>query len=220
MIVLFALLGAAAGWLIELLADDLLRFSSLPHPATIFRLPALLTLRSNARYADAGIELFTGCLFALLYGLHGISTETLWLMLVSLLFVLIAVMDYRYQIVLNVLTYPGLIAALVVNIALLHIPALNVLLGVVFAFLIFYLAAMVKPGGLGGGDVKLAALIGAILGFPQVLGALLVGALASALIIVVMLLRRRTLHDSIPYAPFLCLGALVVFIYSSTLILV
>ncbi|HVU12889.1 MAG TPA: prepilin peptidase, partial [Phototrophicaceae bacterium] len=99
-------------------------------------------------------------------------------------------------------------------------PVPPILLGLLFAFATFFLASLLVPGGLGGGDVKLAALIGAVLGFPLVLGALIVGALASAVTIVVLItIFRRTLKDSIPYAPFLCLGVLAILIYRSTWVL-
>ena len=120
-------------------------------------------------------------------------------------------MDYSYHVILNMLTYPGLVIALVTNLLVLRQPVTHVLLGVAFGFGVFYLTARVKPGGLGGGDVKLAALIGAALGFPNILFALIVTASASAIAILFLLVARRsTPQKTIPYAPFLSLGVMVV----------
>ena len=226
MIVVFALVGLVTGWLLNFAADYLVRFASERRApvVAILRLPALLRLLRRETGddhfgAELAAELFMGSLFVLLYALHSASAETLWLMAISAFFALVALMDYKYRLVLNVLTYPGFVLALVVNIVVLRQPVLNILLGVGFAFGLFYATALVRPNGLGGGDIKLAALIGAVFGFPQVLWALIASAAASAIIIVVLLLSHRlTRKDSIPYAPFLCLGAVIILIYNSALI--
>ena len=219
MIVLFALLGLIAGWLLEYSGDALIRWSGIKTAALRLRAPAWLRLLRQQPETDRAsliFELFMAILFALVYALHGISGETLWLIAACAFFALITIMDYKYRVVLNLLTYPGLVIALGVNLVLLHQPPLPILLGVGFGFGVFFLTDRVKPGGLGGGDIKLAALIGAAFGFPNVLLALIVSAAASAAVIIFMLtVRRRTLQASIPYAPFLCIGAMIVLIYST-----
>jgi leader peptidase (prepilin peptidase)/N-methyltransferase len=92
---------------------------------------------------------------------------------------------------------------------------LAVLLGGAFGFAIFALAAFVRPGGLGGGDVKLATLIGLVFGFPNALWALMIGIFVGGTLAIFMLLSHRGDSKSeIPYAPFLCLGALVALYYN------
>jgi prepilin peptidase CpaA len=72
------------------------------------------------------------------------------------------------------------------------------------AFLLFHLL-----GGLGGGDVKLMAAFGAFLGPSDVLTAAVIGALAGALLAMIVLLwRPRT--AAIPYAPAIVIGAWLV----------
>jgi leader peptidase (prepilin peptidase)/N-methyltransferase len=138
------------------------------------------------------------------------------LALICAFFLAIAIIDYRYRRVLNVMTYPGFVAAVALNVLVLHRPPLTVALGAAFAFGVFYLAARVRPGGLGGGDVKLAAVIGALFGFPQVLWALLIGALASGVTIALLIgFFHFTPKDRIPYAPFLCLGAVVLLLFNA-----
>lgn len=66
-----------------------------------------------------------------------------------------------------------------------------------------------KTEALGGGDVKLVAAFGAILGWEGLMGALMVGSLLGALCGgALMLLKRKKARDTIPYGPFLCLGVL------------
>jgi leader peptidase (prepilin peptidase)/N-methyltransferase len=226
MILAFALLGLVTGWLINLLGDYLLRFrgEQAAHAVEVPRLPAILRRFSRQPYEQHHLihlasELVTAILFALLYALHGSSWQTLGLMAVCAYFVLITVIDFKYRLVLNILTYPGIVLALLLNIVVFRSPVLNILLGVLFAFGIFYVTSLVRPNGLGGGDIKLAALIGATFGFPQVLWALIASAVVSAVIILYLLIsHQRTTRDSIPYAPFLCVGAVVALILTSTLI--
>ena len=224
MIAVFMLLGLVVGWLLAIAGDYLIRFSAAPvsRPASLYRRPALLSLlmreKVRDRLAELALEVISALLFALVYALHGFSTQTLWLLVLYAFFALITIMDLKYRMVLNVLTYPGLVVALVVNIVLLQKPILPVLLGMVFGFSIFYLTARVMPNGIGGGDIKLATLIGAALGFPQVLYALIVVAAASGVTIIYLLrVRGGSTKDSIPYAPFLCLGVVVVLVCGSML---
>ena len=78
-----------------------------------------------------------------------------------------------------------------------------------FAF--FWLLRAIRPGGMGGGDVKLASAIGAALGFIG-WGALIVGAFAAFFIggfvgIGLMIVRRATRKTAIPFGPFMVVGA-------------
>ena len=97
---------------------------------------------------------------------------------------------------------------------------MSMIIGGIFAFVIFYGTAILKPGDLGGGDVKLAALIGLTFGFPAVLWVLIVGAGTGAVVAIYFLLKSGHSVRSIPYAPFLCLGALVALFYNPFLTLV
>jgi leader peptidase (prepilin peptidase) / N-methyltransferase len=122
---------------------------------------------------------------------------------------LIALIDMRYRLILNVVVYPAF--ALLALTYLAAGQTLNgALLGAGFAFMIFYATTLVKPGQLGMGDVKLATLIGFGFGFPGVLIALIVGVGAGGVAAIWLLLRKSKTTRTIPYAPFLCLGALAV----------
>lgn len=78
-----------------------------------------------------------------------------------------------------------------------------------FAF--YWLLRAIRPGGMGGGDVKLAGVLGAGLGFVG-WGALIVGAFAAFVIggivgIALMVARRATRKTAIPFGPFMIVGA-------------
>ena len=76
---------------------------------------------------------------------------------------------------------------------------------------VFLLVALVGRGALGAGDVKLAAALGGLVGYPVVLAALFCGVAAGGLAAVLLLLTRRAgRKDFMPYGPFLILGGYVI----------
>ena len=74
----------------------------------------------------------------------------------------------------------------------------------------FLMIAVVSGGGMGGGDIKLAAMMGAFLGWPLTAVALLLafvtGAVAGVLLIA---LKRRSRKDPIPFGPSLAAGGVI-----------
>jgi len=90
----------------------------------------------------------------------------------------------------------------------------NRLLGAGVGLVLFLAPALLLPGGLGGGDVKLAGLIGLLLGFPAVFWALAVGVVLGGLVAIgLVAVAGRDPEYAIPYGPFMCLGALVALLY-------
>jgi len=126
--------------------------------------------------------------------------------LVGLLAVL-TVIDLRHQILPNRLVLRGTIAAAVAAPLLPADGYLSGLIGAVVAFTVFAAIYYGRPGVIGGGDVKLAALIGFALGFP---GALIALALAPVLMLVVaapmLAARRWSLSQRVAYGPYMAVG--------------
>lgn len=208
LVVAAAVIGIAAGWGINLLAVWLARIGAgVEDTLPGFALADLLRGRRPA-WLDVAVELGTGlfCGWAALTGN--------WVLLVAyLFFALIAVIDLRYRLVLNIVTYPAIVIVLLGNLLVLHADPRHILLGGGLAFGIFFLTAWLKPDDLGWGDVKLAALLGFAFGFPQILWALLVGGGLGA-VVALLLLRQHGKKYTIPYAPFLCLGAMIALLYN------
>jgi prepilin signal peptidase PulO-like enzyme (type II secretory pathway) len=228
---LFAVAGLATGSLINWASNWLPRLAmsraSLPAPQPAIPIPAwwhFLTasvarqkpnLLAPTYGPGAAVELFTALIFAGVWARFGQSPNLLFYAAVCAFLILVAVIDLRYRLVLNVLIYPAIAATLLISLVVLQIDARVTLVGGAFGFSIFAAAALVRPGGLGGGDVKLASFIGLLFGFPTVLWALIVGVLSGGLVAVSLLsLRRWTPQRHMPYAPFLCLGALAALFFN------
>jgi leader peptidase (prepilin peptidase)/N-methyltransferase len=118
----------------------------------------------------------------------------------SLLLLAVFFIDLDHQMVPNAITYPGLAAGLLL--AILQGRFLPSVLAAAGAGAFFLLIAIVSHGGMGGGDIKLAAMMGAFLSWPAIVVALLLaftsGAMAGALLIAA---RKRSRKDPIPFGP-------------------
>jgi leader peptidase (prepilin peptidase) / N-methyltransferase len=128
-----------------------------------------------------------------------------------LLVVPAALIDLEHRVIPNVITGPGCALALIIGTALdpAGEPARLIAGAAAGGFLL--LAALARPGGMGMGDVKLAAMMGLFLG-SAVAVALFVALLAGVLVGAIMAARvgaREARRTAIPFGPFLALGALV-----------
>lgn len=137
----------------------------------------------------------------------------------AVLSVVLAVIDVRTHRLPNALVlpaYPFLLAAL----ALASVgrgdlvPFLQAVAGGAIAFVFYLLLRLVQPRGMGGGDVKLAGVLGIALGYlgwDALLLGLFAGFLLGGLFSVGLLLSRRgTRRTRIPFGPWMLLGAWVV----------
>lgn len=122
--------------------------------------------------------------------------------------VAVSVTDLERRIIPNRIILPALAAALVVQ--TVRDPSVEWVVAALAAGGFFLLLALVYPAGIGMGDVKLAAFMGAWLG-RDVAVALLAGSLLGVVPALVALLRPggRGLKETLPYGPFLAAGGLI-----------
>ena len=185
-------------------------------------LVSFLVLRGRCRGCRAGIpwrypivEAATGGAFALAYVLLGPTPE--FLVAAVLLGALIAItaIDLRHQIIPDVISLPGIVVGFVANSLLPGgVGWLDSLIGIAVGGGIFLVIILVSGGGMGGGDMKLGAMLGAFLGWKLGLLALLLGVLAGgAVAVVLLLLGRKGRKDAIPFGPYLALGGAVALLW-------
>ncbi len=205
-----ALAGAVTGHLVDRAAA---RFP-WPRPATV-----RAVLGGGGGAAPRGLlEVATAALFVLAAVRFGPTAELpawLWLATGG---VLLGVIDLRERLLPNRVVLPSLAggAALLLLAALpdgaWH-ALLRALLGAAALFTAYLVLALVSPGGLGMGDVKLAALLGLYLGWlgwPAVLLGTLAGFVLQALVALVLLATRRIgPRAELPFGPAMIAGAAV-----------
>lgn len=241
MVLLIFALGVVMGALVNRLATDLPARRPPQRPLCPYcgqrrplyqwvALPSYVLGRGRCPQCSAQIplryplvELALGFLFAFLYLRYGLGIRLLFHALYTAVFALVTVTDLERRLILNVVTFPAMALALVGALLLDGITWWSALLGGLIGYLFFLIAAWignatVGPGALGGGDVKLAAFVGLVVGFPLVVEALLLTVLSGGLVSLILLLaRRRSLRDPIPYGPYLVLGGWVTMVWGFSL---
>jgi len=186
------------------------------------------------------IELLTGLLFAVVawkfLGGWGTSSQKIlsnveavemsfWLFTVSYL-VLIFFHDYDYLLIPDAVVWPAIGVTFFyqywkylqspLGIADFRNPFVSSLLAALVAALFFFGLIWISRGKwIGGGDVKLGFLVGAIVGWPKILFvfffAYMIGAIVSLALIA---LKKKTWKSQIPFGPFLVTGTLIVMFFS------
>jgi len=164
----------------------------------------------SARYPL--VEALTALLLAAVAVVHAGDTARLVLGLVLVAFLVpIALIDLDHRIIPNKLTAPAAVLAIGLGTWLDPAGEPERLVAGAAAGGFFLVAALVKPGGMGMGDVKLAGVMGLFLGAavaPALLVALLAGSVAGA-VVVARVGARAGRKTTVPFGPFLALGALV-----------
>jgi leader peptidase (prepilin peptidase)/N-methyltransferase len=246
LIFLFAILGLIVGSFLNVCIDRLPQNKSIVFPPShceacqhklaakdLIPLFSYLRLRGRCRYCQAAIprrvfwvELATALIFALLCWHYGLSAELGVMIFYACLFTIIFVTDLEQGLILNKVVYPGMVVALLL--ALYPLPWLSEPMGMRIAysalggaigFAIFLLIAIVSRGGMGWGDVKLAALIGLATGFPLVFLAIIMGAILGGIVAVALVIaKKRNRRQTIPFGPFLAVAAMVTLLWGSNIL--
>ncbi len=153
----------------------------------------------------AVIAVFAGLQYR--WGFHLSTLLVSWCYAAFLLLVLM--IDLEHRRVLNVMLLPASVLALMYSFLPGTPTPLSALMGGVLGFGLFLLLALISRGKLGAGDVKLAGVIGLMLGWEAVLPALCAGMILGGLTALFLLITRRATRKSyMAYAPYLSLGAL------------
>lgn len=174
-----------------------------------------ILLRGRCRHCQASIpvrypvvELTTALLVAASVLRFGLTPEGVAASFFVVVLVAISAIDIEYRIVPNRIVVPAAVIVLVAQTILA--PSPEWLLGALGASGFLFVAALAYPKGMGMGDVKLAFLLGAMLGRSVTVG-LMIGFLAALVPAAVLAVRHgsKARKIAIPFAPFLAFGAIV-----------
>jgi len=195
----------------------------------LFPVFSFLFLKGKCRYCKKKIsfqyplvELFTGFLFVLVFNfvfynqsfIFESILSFLFLIVISCFLVVIFVFDLKHYLIPDRVVYPAIVISTIyiVYYFLFVIGDSDLLvkhsLSAFLAGLFFLLIVLVSRGRwMGIGDIKLAFLMGLVLGWPNILAALFLAFFIGAIIgLGLIFLRRKTLKSEIPFGPFLILG--------------
>jgi leader peptidase (prepilin peptidase) / N-methyltransferase len=225
--------GILAGWLVNVLADTIPLRRSLWEtwrwPLQHLRiLPAdpTPTLVATPTAADEGPSMPTTSRYLLVwlaaialgwvaYTRLGWTPKALLVALEAWFFLTIAVIDLEHRLVLNRMVVVAAPCLLIANLLLGEVTITSILLGAAAGFGFFLVLALLAPGGMGMGDVKLAGLIGLTTGLSTILVALFIAILAGGVAAAIIMINGRRRHhawrgQTMAYAPYLVVGVWVV----------
>jgi leader peptidase (prepilin peptidase) / N-methyltransferase len=228
-----AVLGLAVGSFLNVCIHRIPRRQSLLHPPS--RCPACgerlrwhdnvpvvgyLRLRGRCRSCRAPIsirypivELATMAVFLLHYAVFDWGPLLAVRLLFACALIVLFAIDLEHHLLPNVITLPGIVVGLFCS---LFVPPglLDAVIGALVGGGVLWLIGEAYyrysgQEGMGGGDVKMLAMIGAFLGWQQVILTLVLSSIAGSVVGLLLILRRRgNLKHELPYGTFLALAAL------------
>ena len=238
-IAVFVVLGTVVASFLNVLIDRLPNNESLlsprshcascHHRLTIKDLVPVLSylrLRGRCHYCQTPVprrllwvEVGTGALFGYLCWHYGLSVDLAITSFYCCLFIIIMVIDLERQLILNKVTYPAMGAALLISVFSTEPGIVQAAIGGGIGLGLFLLVALISRGGMGLGDVKMAALIGLVTGYPLVFVAMVLAIILGGLVAVMLLLfkiKRR--KEGIPFGPYLSLAAIATLLFGAEIL--
>ena len=159
------------------------------------------------------VEGITACLSLLVFAKWGPSLSYVFYFAFLAALIVMTVIDLHHQIIPDVISLPGIVVGILGSLVIPNFRFLDSILGTLVGGGSLFLVATLyqwffKREGMGGGDVKLLAMIGAFLGWQAVILTILLSSLIGSVVgVAVMLLKGKDFRYAIPFGPFLSLGA-------------
>jgi leader peptidase (prepilin peptidase)/N-methyltransferase len=158
------------------------------------------------------VESMTGLFAVCVYLKFGFTLEAVIYFVFIATLLVITFIDIDHRIIPDIISIPGIPIFFLASLSIQ--PYLDSLLGILSGGGILYLVALAyslltKKEGMGGGDIKLLAMIGALIGWKGVLFTIFVSSAAGTLSgLVIMILTRQGMKLAVPFGPFLAVGAI------------
>ncbi len=176
-----------------------------------------LWLKGRCRFCGGSIsplypsvELLTGLLFAASYAHFGLSALLVKFLFLICILIVVSFIDIEHYLIPNRVNAFALFTGIVLNIYARDLSFASAVTGMAAAALFLLLPALASSGGMGGGDVKMAAVVGLFLGWPLGLAAVIIGTVIAGLSgLFLMLASIKGRRDMIPFGPFIACGTLV-----------
>jgi leader peptidase (prepilin peptidase)/N-methyltransferase len=165
------------------------------------------------------VELFTGVLFSVCFILVEPSIVLIKLLVSSCFLIVIAFIDYDYQLILNKMLIWFASTGLIINLYIGIVTILDMVIASVVGGGILLLIAIITKGGIGGGDIKFVTALGLWLGLKLTLLTIflsfIIGGIGSVLLLAFKIKKRK---DFIPFGPFIAIAAFISMLYGTEII--
>ncbi len=171
------------------------------------------------------VEILTGLLFVLSFWKFGLSWQFLSAVILLSALIVISFIDLKHQIIPDLISLPGILLGVVFSFLIPGFHWLSSVIGVLVGGIFFYLMAwggqaLFKKESLGGGDIKLAAMLGAFLGWQKLIVVLFLSSFLGALVGLILMLTLKNFREKriIPFGPFLALASVLALFLGDRLI--
>jgi prepilin signal peptidase PulO-like enzyme (type II secretory pathway) len=180
-----------------------------------------LFLKGKCRYCQTKIsalypfgELLTAVSIFFVYKNVGLSLELIPALLLTILLVISVLTDIREQLILDVITLPMLGLLVITRLFIGTEPFWYYLMGAIVGFLLLLLLAIVSKGGMGGGDIKLYAAIGVVLGPYLTAMSLVLASFVGAIVgLFLMMTGKVKRGQPIAFGPAILVGTIAAYTY-------
>ena len=170
------------------------------------------------------VEFLTGVVYILIFLIYGRSLQTFIYAILSSALIIISFIDLDEQIIPDEISLSGIVLGFLISFFVPYISYFNSLLGILTGGGIIFLIALAglaifKKEAMGGGDVKLAAMIGAFIGWRYIILSLFIGFFIGAVTGIVLILSKvKNKDDIIPFGPFIVLGSILTILWGKNLL--
>lgn len=193
-------------------------------PAELIPILSYILLRGKCKECKAAIsirypliEALTGLLFLISYLTFGISAQLLIALPLTMILIVITMIDIdtleiydRFQIMLFILA--------LINLMISPLPWIDHVIGFFIISIPFYIIALLT-NGMGGGDIKLIAIAGFLLGYQATLVTFFISTLTGSIwAIYLMIIKKSGRKTQLPFGPFLCIGIYIAYHYADAII--
>lgn len=192
---------------------------------------SFLSLKGKCRYCGGVIspqypivELLNGIIYLLLFLYFGLTINFIFYSFILSILIIISFIDYFHQIIPDGLVLLILVST-IIHKAFIYIvyktplSFLDSISSFIGAGLLFFIIALVSNGGMGGGDIKLSAVLGFILGLKKTLLNILLSFIIGAVFSIILLLSgKKGRKDAIPFGPFINISFLITLLYGECII--
>jgi leader peptidase (prepilin peptidase)/N-methyltransferase len=164
------------------------------------------------------VEMMNALLYVAVVWRYGIGWHIPFLFLFCSAMIVIAFIDLDYQIIPDAITLPGIPVGVIAGSLFFPDPFarngptgfVNSLIGLFSGGGLFYAIAVLSRGGMGGGDIKMMAMLGAFAGWKSILLTTFAGSLLGSIVgIFLMVFMGKGRKTKVPFGPFLAVGALI-----------
>jgi len=179
-----------------------------------------LILRGKCRQCDERIsplypviEIVTAVMAALLFRKYGLSIDFFFAFLFTCALIVITFIDLKHQIIPDIITLPGIPLFALAAILFMDITIKDSLLGILVGGGFLYAVAfgyqlLTKREGMGGGDIKLLAMMGGFLGWQSIWFIIMAASIVGAVVGIFVIIRKgKDTRYAIPFGPFLSIAA-------------